>query len=255
MSTATTKPTPNPFQYSGIPGKSYGIPLPTSWPLPIDRYLTTLYSVSQAGVATGVEQFDIDSGVLPGEVTSEFDSSFTDTSSTLFSQYLSYADKHDTEQAESWKASAEGTLVFVCNRFLFWLVILSLFMNRTLTNNSCIILIVDGTICCCTSHVRDRQLQIFVTRLGEKRRRPSLTNIPATRRSLQRDPGPDHSLFSFYPYAVQYTTISPASLCGLGKLTLVSEPRHISLLLSTRNAPTTLGPQIPPSDATSRHDP
>jgi hypothetical protein len=64
-----------------------------------------------------VQQFNIDSGVLPEEVTSEFDSSFTDTSSALFSQYLSHADKHDTEQAESWKASADGTLVFVCNRF------------------------------------------------------------------------------------------------------------------------------------------
>jgi hypothetical protein len=57
-------------------------------------------------------------------------------------------------------------------------------MNRTLTNNYFIILIAD---------VRDRQLQIFVTRLGGKCRRPSLTNIQATRRSLQRDPYPDHS--------------------------------------------------------------
>ncbi|KAF8490247.1 hypothetical protein F5888DRAFT_1742198 [Russula emetica] len=87
MSTTTTKPTPNPFRYSGIP-------------------------VSQASVARGVGQFNKYNGVLPGEVTSEFESSFTDSSSTLFSQYLSYADKHDKEQAESWKASAEGTLVF-----------------------------------------------------------------------------------------------------------------------------------------------
>jgi hypothetical protein len=74
-------------------------------------------------------------------------------------------------------------------------------MNRTPTNNYFIILIADGTIYCCTRHVRDRQLQIFVTRP-----------------------------------------------------TLVSEPRHISFLLSTRNAPATLGSQIPPSDATSGRD-
>jgi hypothetical protein len=197
----------------------------------------------------------MDNGVLPGEVTSESDASFTDSSSTLFSQYLSYAEKHDKEQAESWKTSADGTLVFVCNRLLFRLVIFSSFMNWTLTNNYCIILIADGTICCCTRHIRDRQLQMFVTRLGAKRRRPSLTNIQATRRSLQRDPGPDHSLINVYLSAVQYTAVSTASLCGLGKHTLVSEPRHISFLFSTRNAPATLGSQIPPSDATSGRDP
>ena len=202
-----------------------------------------------------MKQLDLDSGELPGETSSEFGSSFTDTSSTLFSQYLSYADKYDTEQAESWKASADGTLFFVRNRFLFWLVIFSSFMNRTLTNDYCIILIADGTICCCTRRVRDRQLQIFATRLGGKCCHPSLTDIPATRLSLQRDPGPDHSLFNIYLSAVQYTTVSTSSVCGLGKLTLVCEPRYISFLLSTRNAPTTLGSQIPSSDATSRHDP
>lgn len=160
-------------------------------------------------------------------MTSESESSFTDSSSSLFSQYLSYAEKHDKEQTESWKAGADGTLVFVRNRLLFRLVIFSLFMNRTLTNNYCTILIADGTISCCTRHVRDRQLQIFVTGPGGKRRRPSLTNIQATRRSLQRDPCPDHSLFNVYLSAVQYTADSTASLCGLGKLSLV-----LSLVIS-----------------------
>jgi hypothetical protein len=137
----------------------------------------------------------------------------------------------------------------------FDLVVFSSFMNRTLTNNYCIILISDGAICCCTRHIRDRQLQIFVARFGRKRRRPSLTNIPATRRSLQRDPGPVHGLFSACLTAVQYTPVSTAGLRCLGKLTLVSEPRHISFLLSTRDAPATLGPQISPLDTTSRHDP
>ena len=122
---------------------------------------------------------------------------------------------------------ARTGLVFVCNHLLFRLVIFSSFMNWTLTNNYFIILIADGTICCCTRHIRDRQLQIFVTRLGAKHRPPSLTNIQATRRSLQRDPGPDHSLFNVYLSAVQYTAVSTASLCGLRKLTLVSEARHL----------------------------
>lgn len=45
--------------------------------------------------------------------TTETDSPFTDSSSTLFSLYLSHAEKHDKEQAESWKAGADGILVFV----------------------------------------------------------------------------------------------------------------------------------------------
>ena len=76
---------------------------------------------------------------------------------------------------------------FCMQRLLFWLSVSLSIKNRTLTNKYCIISIADGTICYCTCRVRDRQLQIFVTRLGGKRRRPSLKNIPATRRSLQRD--------------------------------------------------------------------
>ncbi|KAH9030765.1 hypothetical protein EDB85DRAFT_1402991 [Lactarius pseudohatsudake] len=40
------------------------------------------------------------------------DSQFTDESSHLFSLYLSYAEKHDKEQTDSWKAGADGILVF-----------------------------------------------------------------------------------------------------------------------------------------------
>jgi len=43
----------------------------------------------------------------------ESESSFTDSSSTLFSLYLSHAVKHDRDQVEGWKAGADGTLVFV----------------------------------------------------------------------------------------------------------------------------------------------
>ncbi|KAI9453857.1 hypothetical protein BJY52DRAFT_795223 [Lactarius psammicola] len=37
---------------------------------------------------------------------------FTDESSHLFSLYLSYAEKHDKQQTENWKAGADGILVF-----------------------------------------------------------------------------------------------------------------------------------------------
>ncbi|KAI9443791.1 hypothetical protein H4582DRAFT_1916694 [Lactarius indigo] len=40
------------------------------------------------------------------------DSQFTDESSHLFSLYLSYAEKHDKEQTDNWKAGADGILVF-----------------------------------------------------------------------------------------------------------------------------------------------
>jgi hypothetical protein len=51
--------------------------------------------------------------------TSESDSSFTDSSSTLFSLYLSHAEKYDKDQAESWKAGADGILLFVRRTFVF----------------------------------------------------------------------------------------------------------------------------------------
>jgi hypothetical protein len=42
MSAGTTKPTRNPSQYSGIPGKSYGIPFPHRGICHGDSYLTVL---------------------------------------------------------------------------------------------------------------------------------------------------------------------------------------------------------------------
>ena len=39
--------------------------------------------------------------------------SYTDSSSALFALYLSHADKHDKDQTDSWKADADGILVFV----------------------------------------------------------------------------------------------------------------------------------------------
>lgn len=47
------------------------------------------------------------------EEVPESESSFTDSSSALFSLYLSHAEKHDREQAEGWNAGADGILVFV----------------------------------------------------------------------------------------------------------------------------------------------
>jgi len=152
------------------------------------------------------------------------------------------------------KQARTGLLFLYAIVFLFAVSSSRPFMNRTLTDN-CIAFVADWAICCRTRHVRNRQLQIFATRLSGERSRPSITNIPATRRSLQRDPDPDRSLFNVYPSSVRYTTASTASLCSLGKLTLVSEPRHISFLLSTCNAPATLGSQIPPINATSGRDP
>jgi len=46
-------------------------------------------------------------------------------------------------------------------------------------------------------HIRGRQLQVLVTRLGGERRRPPRTNIQATRRSLERNPCPDHGFLNF----------------------------------------------------------
>ena len=43
----------------------------------------------------------------------ESESLFTDSSSTLFSLYLSHAERHDKDQAEGWKEGANGILVFV----------------------------------------------------------------------------------------------------------------------------------------------
>jgi hypothetical protein len=73
-------------------------------------------------------------------------------------------------------------------------------VNGTLTNNYCIIRILDWTVRRCPRHIRDRQLQVLVARLGGERRRPPRTNIPATRWPLQRDPCSDRSFdFSFPP--------------------------------------------------------
>ena len=89
------------------------------------------YFITAAGANS--QEGPAEESILPGPI-SESDSSFTDTSSTLFSLYLSHAEKHDKERAESWKASADGTLVFVSRIFRFDFIILSL-MNRTLTTN------------------------------------------------------------------------------------------------------------------------
>ena len=52
--------------------------------------------------------------------TSELNSQFTDSSSTLFSLYLSHAEKYDKYLTETWKAGAEGILLFVRHGSIFF---------------------------------------------------------------------------------------------------------------------------------------
>lgn len=55
--------------------------------------------------------------------TPELDSSFSDSSDPLLSLYLSHSDKRDRDKAETWKAGADSTLVFVrtdCYRSSFY---------------------------------------------------------------------------------------------------------------------------------------
>jgi hypothetical protein len=47
------------------------------------------------------------------EQVAESQAEYTDSSSALFSLYLSHAEKYDRDQTESWKAGADGILVFV----------------------------------------------------------------------------------------------------------------------------------------------
>jgi len=63
------------------------------------------------------------------EEVPESESSFTDSSSALFSIYLSHAENHDRDQVESWKAGADAILVFVCRLSRYYL--LRIIMNRS----------------------------------------------------------------------------------------------------------------------------
>lgn len=47
------------------------------------------------------------------EEVADSQASYTDSSSALFALYLSHAEKHDRDQTDSWKADADGILVFV----------------------------------------------------------------------------------------------------------------------------------------------
>jgi len=62
--------------------------------------------------------------------------------------------------------------------FLFFSnFIISLFMNRTLTSNTCIIRILVQTVRHGPRHIRDRRLQGVVAGLVGGRRHPPCTNI------------------------------------------------------------------------------
>ena len=102
--------------------------------------------------STGRSDNGTKGGILTA--TSEFDSSFTDSSSTLFSLYLSHAEKYDEDQVKTWKAGAQGILVFVRSALLFGSIIPSFTMYGTLTNNYCIIHILDRTVRRCPRHIR-----------------------------------------------------------------------------------------------------
>ena len=109
MSTATSQPTPNFFQHSEILGGFHGFPSHFVTFATGDWNLTISTAASKAN---SLEELDNSlEGILTE--TTESDSPFTDSSSTLFSLYLSHAEKYDKDQAESWKAGADGILVFV----------------------------------------------------------------------------------------------------------------------------------------------
>ncbi|KAH9030764.1 hypothetical protein EDB85DRAFT_1402900 [Lactarius pseudohatsudake] len=83
---AMDMPTPNPFRQSGTPSSQASSSQGSSW---------------------GNQGPQVSLSNIWGH-----DSQFTDESSHLFSLYLSYAEKHDKEQTDSWKAGADGILVF-----------------------------------------------------------------------------------------------------------------------------------------------
>ena len=100
--------TPKPFRQSGTPGESNRSHLRTMGP-PLWRLFdaSPLTVASRASSSWENQESQVSSSNIFGEEV------FTDESSHLFSLYLSYAEKHDKEQAENWIAGADGILVFV----------------------------------------------------------------------------------------------------------------------------------------------
>ena len=130
---STNPPAPNP-RHSTFRGKSLDSFFS---PLPSPRRLTLLH-------AAPTEQWYPGLDGIWGEKS---ESEYTDSSSTLFSLYLSHAEKYDRDQTEGWKAGADGILVFVRRiltsiRFEWW----------RLTSQIC----VDWTIRRRTRHIRRR---------------------------------------------------------------------------------------------------
>jgi hypothetical protein len=78
---------------------------------------------------------------------SDAEASFTDSSSTLFTLYMSHAEKTDQKQTDSWKAGADGILVFISGQPVVVCVVNALKST-----------VVDRTICYRCRHVRGRQL-------------------------------------------------------------------------------------------------
>jgi hypothetical protein len=136
MSTPANQPTPapNPPRFSGHTGRSHHCPLipdfcywrltPTSDTLSI---VSTAAPSAQAPATGATRSLTGIQSIL--EEVAESDSSYTDSSSTLFSLYLSHAEKHDREQVDSWKAGADGILVFVRSLPAHCCCLLCLIMN------------------------------------------------------------------------------------------------------------------------------
>ncbi|KAI9453858.1 hypothetical protein BJY52DRAFT_1287207 [Lactarius psammicola] len=80
-------------------------------PAPLQQSRTTASLASRAGSSQGSSWGNQEPQVSLSNIWGH-DSQFTDESSHLFSLYLSYAEKHDKQQTENWKAGADGILVF-----------------------------------------------------------------------------------------------------------------------------------------------
>ncbi|KAI0302899.1 hypothetical protein B0F90DRAFT_1713364 [Multifurca ochricompacta] len=66
----------------------------------------------QASAAAKEQPGSSHSSNILGPAPADGEAPFTDSSSPLFSLYLSHAEKHDQEQSDRWKAGADGILVF-----------------------------------------------------------------------------------------------------------------------------------------------
>ena len=74
---------------------------------------SALCSPSSPTTPIGDDQYDTPQWAQSRASQPEGHSDFVDGSGPIFSMYLEMAEEEDKKMAESWKADAEGTLVFV----------------------------------------------------------------------------------------------------------------------------------------------